>query len=265
MQINQVAAQLYTVREFCKTPTDIAETLRKVREIGYEAVQVSAIGPIAEEELASMLDGEGLICCATHEPTATILDEPERVVERLQKLNCRFTAVPSPGVNLETLDDVRNFAARINRAGEVLFRNDQVLAYHNHHMEFRRIDGWSILETIYAETDSNYLAGEIDTYWVQYGGGDVVDWCQRLQDRLPLIHLKDYAVDTNNTPVFSEIGYGNLNWGFILPAAEGAGCQWYIVEQDTCPGDPFDSLRLSFEFLRDYLENLEDVTEAEAV
>ena len=50
MKINQVAAQLYTVRDFAKTPADIATTLKKIRAIGYEAVQVSGVGPIAPAE-----------------------------------------------------------------------------------------------------------------------------------------------------------------------------------------------------------------------
>lgn len=227
MQINQVAAQLYTVRDFIKTPSDIADSLRKIREIGYEAVQVSGMGPIAEEELVKMLDGEGLICCATHEPTQQILEEPQAIVERLQKLGCKFTAVPSPGHNpLTTLDEVKDFAARMNTAGEVLFNADQVLCYHNHHMEFRRVDGWSILETIYDETNPDFLQGEIDTYWVQYGGGDPIDWCERLDQRLPLLHLKDYGIDPENKVVFSEIGYGNLDWAGIISAADASGCQW---------------------------------------
>jgi hypothetical protein len=28
------------------------------------------------------------------------------------------------------------------------------------------------------------------------------------------------------------------------------GCAWFIVEQDTCPGDPFDSLRQSFDYIK---------------
>ena len=41
-----LAAQLYTVREFTKTPEGVAETFKKVRQIGYKAVQISAFGPI---------------------------------------------------------------------------------------------------------------------------------------------------------------------------------------------------------------------------
>jgi sugar phosphate isomerase/epimerase len=252
MQVNQVAAQLYTLRDHLKTPSNIAASLKKVRAIGYEAVQVSGMGPIDEDELVRICDGEGLTICATHEGTNTILDEPERVVERLQKLNCKYTAVPYPnGLNLDSVASVEEYAARINRAGEVLYNNDQVLMYHNHQIEFVRIDGQLVLEILYDATDPNFLQGEIDTYWVQYGGGDSADWCQRLQDRLPVIHLKDYSITKENKPIMAEIGYGNLNWPEILAAAEESGCQWFVVEQDVTPGDPFDSLKMSFEFLRD--------------
>lgn len=36
-----IGAQLYTVREFCKTLDDFALTLKKVADIGYRTVQVS--------------------------------------------------------------------------------------------------------------------------------------------------------------------------------------------------------------------------------
>jgi sugar phosphate isomerase/epimerase len=74
-----------------------------------------------------------------------------------------------------------------------------------------------------------------------------------LEDRLPLIHLKDYAIDSDNKVTFAEIGYGNLNWMEIIAAADDSGCQWFIVEQDTCAGDPFDSLKMSFDYIRDNL------------
>ena len=61
-----IAAQLYTVREFTQTPADISKTLKRIRKIGYEAVQLSALGKIDPAELGKMLSSEGLACCATH-------------------------------------------------------------------------------------------------------------------------------------------------------------------------------------------------------
>ena len=250
MKRHQIAAQLYTIRDFLQTPEDIAQSMKKIRAIGYEAVQVSGMAPIDESELLRILDGEGLTCCATHEATKIIVEEPQRVVERLQKLGCKYTAVPSPGqFELKTQAQVIEYSKRMDDAGKVLHENGLVLTYHNHHMEFRRLEGELILDTIYAQTDARYLQGEIDTYWVQYGGGDVVAWCEKLSNRLPLLHLKDYRITDDNKPDFAEVGQGNLNWNAIILAAEKSGCEWFIVEQDTTPNDPFESLKISFDYL----------------
>ena len=38
-----IALQGYTLREYAKTPQDIAHTLARVKKIGYDALQVSGI------------------------------------------------------------------------------------------------------------------------------------------------------------------------------------------------------------------------------
>jgi len=249
MKIAQVAVQLYTVRDFCKTAPDLAQTLKKVRAIGYQAVQISGVGPIPEAEIVAMLKAEGLTCCATHE--GNILTEPLKVVERLRKLGCRYTAYPYPGgVKLETLDDVKNLAKQLNASGKILADAGQVLTYHNHNIEFRKFGGHVMLDVLFEETNPAYLQGEPDTFWVQYGGGSPEAWCRKLAGRLPLLHLKDYGVTADNKHTFAEIGNGNLDWKAIVKAAEKSGCEWYIVEQDSCPGNPFDSLKMSFDYLK---------------
>jgi sugar phosphate isomerase/epimerase len=251
MKIQQVAAQLYTVRDHLKTPADIATSLKKVRAIGYTAVQGSGLGPIPDEELVRLLRGEGLTLCGTHESPDLILNEPGKVVDRLKKLGCKHTAYPWPGgINFGTLAEVKAFAARLNAAGKVLHEAGCVLSYHNHHLEFRRIKNKTALDLIFKYTDPQYLRAEIDTYWVQYGGGDPVAWCKKLKGRLATLHMKDYAIDAENKVVFAEVGSGNLNWKKIIPTARKSGCEWFIVEQDTCPGDPFDSLKRSFDYIR---------------
>jgi sugar phosphate isomerase/epimerase len=144
-------------------------------------------------------------------------------------------------------------AERLNAAGQVLHDADLVLCYHNHHTEFRRVGGRTILEALYEHTDPRYVRGEIDTYWVQVGGGDPVTWCRRMTGRLPILHLKDYKLTAENRVTDAEIGHGNLDFRAIVEAADEAGCEWYAVEQDTCPGDPFDSLRRSFEYIKEEL------------
>jgi sugar phosphate isomerase/epimerase len=248
MKISRLAAQLYTCRDILKTPAEIATTLRRLRAVGYQAVQVSGMGPIAEDELLRILEGEGLLCCATHEPGDKILNAPQAVIERLHKLRCRYTAYPYPaGVDFGDRDSVQTLIAGLEKSAATLAAHDMVLCYHNHHNEFRKLDGRTIFEKIFAEAP--HLQGEPDTYWVQYGGADPVDWCERLAGRLPLIHLKDFVVNHETHSTFCEVGAGNLNFPRIIDAAEKSGCEWFIVEQDTTPGDPVDSLAQSFRYL----------------
>ena len=250
MKLPQVAAQLYTCRDLLKTPAAIAATLRRLREVGYTAVQLSGMGPIAEEELNAILDGEGLVCCATHEGSDTILNEPQKVIERLQKLRCACTAYPYPaGIDFTSEESVNGLIAKLDAAGAAMTAAGITLCYHNHNHEFRKLGGRTILERIYDGTNPRHVQGELDTFWVHYGGGENVEWCEKLAGRLPLIHLKDYMTNAENSHAFCEIGSGNLNFKKIIAAAERSGCQWFIVEQDTCPGDPVDSLRQSFDYI----------------
>ena len=252
MNLHQVAAQLYTVRDHLKTPREIAASLRKLRAIGYEAVQASGLGPIDDSELARILKNEGLACCATHEDGELLFANPERVIEKLQKLDCRITTYPWPGANppFGSVREVSEFARKLNTAGEAFHKAGITFCYHNHHMEFRRVAGRTVLEALYAETDARFVQAELDTYWVQFGGGDPADWCKRMKDRLVVLHMKDYAINTKNEVVFAEVGSGNLNWPAIIAAAEESGCRWFVPEQDVCPRDPFESLKQSFQFIR---------------
>ena len=99
-------------------------------------------------------------------------------------------------------------------------------------------------------SNPRFLLAELDTYWVQAGGGDPVAWCKKMAGRMPLLHLKDYGVGPDGKPHFAEIGNGNLDWPAIISTAEASGTEWFIVEQDVCPGDPFESLAQSFRYIK---------------
>ncbi|HUL53390.1 MAG TPA: sugar phosphate isomerase/epimerase [Opitutaceae bacterium] len=254
MKLSQVAAQLYTVRDFCQTAAGLAAAARKIRAIGYPAVQLSGQGPIPEEEIARIMAGEGLAICATHEPALVILDQTEKAIASLHKLGCRLTAYPWPqGIDFTDARSITTLVRKLDAAGARFRAAGLTLGYHNHDLEFLKFQGAPVLEYIYDHTDPRHLVAELDTYWVHYGGGDCVEWCQRLRGRLPFIHLKDYAITPERRPVFSEIGSGTLPFRRIIDEAELSGCAWFIVEQDTCPRDPFESLQISFDYLKTHL------------
>jgi sugar phosphate isomerase/epimerase len=69
--------------------------------------------------------------------------------------------------------------------------------------------------------------------------------------RIPAIHFKDMAITSERTQYMAEVGEGNLNWPGIIEAGNRAGARWFIVEQDICYRDPFESLEISLRHLKD--------------
>lgn len=246
----KIALQLYTIRDHLKTTEEVARSFARVREIGYEHVQLSGLGAMPTAQVKALAAQAGLGICATLEDGREIVEEPRKVADRLSELGCRYTAYPLPHQPLETLDQVFALADDLSRAGEVLRSRGQLLTYRNHAVEFRKLGGKAILDWLYERADPVMLHGAIDTYWVQAGGGDPAAYCARLSGRLPLLHLKDYAIDDRNEPVMAALGEGNLNFPTILREADAAGCEWFIVAQDRGFTDPFESIAVSLRYLR---------------
>ncbi|HID10637.1 MAG TPA: sugar phosphate isomerase/epimerase [Candidatus Latescibacteria bacterium] len=249
MPHTMIGAQLYTLRDYLRTPGEIAKTLGEVRKIGYEAVQISGLGPIEPCELRKILDDEGLYACATHTGYERLVKETQRVIEEHEVLGALYVACPGLPPEYHNEEGYKKAARELSKAGKALKENGLTLSYHNHHLEFERYGGKVGLEILLDEGNPEYLQAEIDTYWVQYAGADPTAWCLKLKGRLPLVHLKDMGVKEGKQ-VMAEVGEGNLNWEAILKACREAGTQWYLVEQDVCQRHPLESLRISLENLK---------------
>jgi sugar phosphate isomerase/epimerase len=245
-----LAAQLYTVRSSTQTAADLAATLEKIRAIGYTAVQLSALGPIPPSEVAAMLRDADLVACNTHVPYDRLQNDLDAVIAEHQLWDCRHVAVGSLPAAYRSQGEqgYRQFAREATGIGHKLYEAGLTFSYHNHAFEFQRFGDRTALEMLYAETDANHVQAEIDTYWVQFGGGDPAAWIRRMQGRMPVVHLKDMTIQ-ENTQQMAEVGEGNLNWPAILDACREAGVEWYAVEQDICQTDPFDCLATSYKNL----------------
>ncbi len=244
-----IAAQLYTLREYTRTPVEIAETLHKVKALGYDAVQLSALGPIDPGALKRMLDDAGLAVCATHVSYERLRDDTAAVLDEHRLWNCRHTAIGGLPDAYKNRDGYYRFAREASEVARRVVTAGVTFSYHNHSFELEKYDGRTGLAILYEESAADVFTSEIDTYWLQHGGADPAQWIRRLQHRAPLVHLKDMAVK-DNTPIMAEVGEGNMNWPDILAACREAGVRWYIVEQDICLRDPFESLGISLRNLR---------------
>jgi len=249
MRYDQIAAQLYTIREFLQTQEDIYNSLKKIKEIGYQAVQISGMAKIETKILKNMLDEFSLIVCATHIPFDRLKNELDVVIAEHKALECKHIAIPSVPSEFRTKDGTIKFGHECEKIAKKLKEDGITLSYHNHSFEFIKYDGKTWLEIFYENTDPNLLEAEIDTYWVQFAGANPEKWIKKLKGRMSLIHLKDMQMIDEKKQAMAEIGNGNLDWEGIVAACEDANMKWYIIEQDICQRDPFESLKISLDYL----------------
>lgn len=250
-----VAAQLYTLRDKMKTPQEIKAGLEKVRRMGYTAVQVSGIGKIDAEELGKICGGLGLKVCITHISLDDILNRTEQVAKNHRAFGCENVGIGS-GPNVFTKGNGEDFykklAETLSEAGKKLKEYGLSFSYHNHNPEFTKFEsGHTGMDILIDETDPDAVGFILDTYWVQAGGANPVDYIKRLKGRIKVIHFKDMAVSEDFKMQMAEIGNGNLNWAEIISACEETGIGYAAVEQDICRRDPFESLAISYNYLHD--------------
>ena len=247
----KIAAQLYNTRDYCKTPADIEATLRRVKAIGFDVIQISGFGPCDPDLLAAWVKEIGLEVCLTHIPWPRLADPAElsKVIAEHKKLNCPLIGLGSrPGDTYPNshegwtrfIKKIREIARQIKEAG-------LDFSYHNHDFEFEKWNGVTAFDRLIEEAPEFYFT--LDTFWVQAGGANSLKYIKKLQGRIKVVHFKDFRI-VNRTRQFAEIGYGNMDWDEIIPLCKSTGIGCAAIEQDgDFLIDPFDSLAKSREFL----------------
>ena len=243
----KIATQCYTLRDYMHTPGQVDRSFAKLREIGFEAVQISGVAA-DPKDVKKFADKNGLTICATHESGDAILTNIDSVIEKLDLYDCKHTAFPCPfGWQVVDYATTVDLAKTLDEAAVKMAAAGKTLSYHNHNTEFRKINGKPILDIIFENAPN--LQAEIDTYWIQMGGCNPTEYVKKYTGRQTIFHLKDFGVLYPNQSIMVPVGSGNLDWNSILPAAEAAGVEWYIIEQDTCHKCPFESMKDSFDYL----------------
>lgn len=247
-----IAAQLYTVRDRLHDRHQLAEVLGRLREIGYEGVEVASLGPDAADHFGEELTRAGLKACAAHESLERLVADLSAVAGRCRAWGCTYVVIPSTPPPYHSVAGFRRFAKEAAEIARQLSTYGLGLAYHNHNFELERWDGKTGLEILFESAPNDTLQAELDTYWLQASGASPATWLRKLRGRVPLVHLKDMTV-VDGRAVQTEVGSGNLDWPEILSASREAGAEWLIVEQDETERDSLESLAISFRNLAQLL------------
>ena len=173
-----------------------------------------------------------------------------------------------PAEAYENADTLRAAAAQAEAAAPLLADSGVTLCFHNHAIEWARVDGVRVLDVILDAAPSLLL--ELDVHWAHRGGLDPVTALRHYADRVALVHLKDYRLvlpsaeayealragdpgpvrDALTAVQFAEVGEGTLDMDAIVRTAVDIDAAHCFVEQDATYGrDELDALALSHQHL----------------
>ncbi len=268
-----VAVQLYSVRD--ELEKDFFGVLERVKVMGFDGVEFAGYYGNSAAEIRKRLDRLGLSAVSAHVPFDAMMEDVPGTLEFHRELGTPYLAVPY-------LDDARRpggprwseTVALIRELGEACHRSGIQLLYHNHDFEFVKIDGVYGLDALYAAVPMPYLATELDTCWVRVSGVDPAAYLRKYAGRSPVVHLKDFisggksagkplyalidktgadrpaeTVDKSSFD-FRPLGMGMQDIPAILAAAEDAGTEWVVVEQDRSTDRPsMEAIDLSRKYL----------------
>lgn len=266
-----VAVQVYSVRD--EAAADFAKTMRKLKDMGYDGVELAGLYSYSKEAVKAILDDIGLQAISAHVPFFEMREDITKVIETYKYLGCRYIVVPylmegeRPGD--EAYEAVRTDIARF---GDVCSAAGLQLLYHNHDFEFKIMpNGQFALDELYAGTTPEQLQVEPDTCWIKVAGQDPAAYVRKYTGRVPVVHLKDYYLEGSGGKMYELIGlesqeqesagyfeFRPLGLGLqdipaILDASLDAGASWVVVEQDESVGR---SRLEAVEISRKYLKSL---------
>ncbi len=267
--------QLYTL--FNTIDDDVAGSLKKVAAIGYKEIE-SAFSKkggfygMKPREFAAMVKDMGMSWKSHHvlgapfklpagakmpvgaDGKPMVIPPMKNLRDNMQELVDDAAAGGIPylvcaNIPVGSADELKESIVTLNKTAELCKKANIILAYHNHDMEFKPVDGKIPYDLLLSETDPTTMMMELDLCWATKAGIDPVDLFKKHPGRFPLWHVKDLDKDRMGP---APVGEGVVDFKHIFAAAATAGAKHFFVEHDM-PKDAYASITESFNYIKDKL------------
>lgn len=246
-KLSNVGLQLYTVRK--ELEKDFAGTIAKVAAIGFKEVEFAGYFNNSAKDIKAVLEKYNLAAPSAHISPQDIRENLSQTVESAAVIGHKYLICGYlPAEERKSLDDYKKLAGLFNNAGEICKKNGIQFGYHNHDFEFMTLDSEIPYDVLLARTDANLVKMELDLYWIAKANRNPLQYFKENPNRFALLHVKD--MDKTPKRNFTEVGRGVINFGEIFKEAKKSGVKHYFIEQDETAQSPFESIKISFDYLK---------------
>ncbi len=243
----KIGLQLYSVRDAIEK--DLVGTLKAVKAMGYDYIESAGAGfyGLGADEAKALLEEIGLTLISVHSR-----DTSDEVLSLYQTLGVKNYTIPYYAAQ-DFKDNWEGTLAYFKETSEKVAKYGMRLFYHNHDFEFEQMGDKKIIDKIYTELPEGVIAPQFDVCWVTYGGSEPAEYIRKYAHKnMTMAHLKDFTCQgavkgavyelieggqvkkskEENLFRFRPVGQGVVDFDKVLAAAEDAGIDVLIVEQD---------------------------------
>ncbi|MBR5293926.1 MAG: sugar phosphate isomerase/epimerase [Oscillospiraceae bacterium] len=272
-----IGVQMSTIAPAKMPSFDAYDVMAKLTDIGFHCAEVSQV-PMTKENVAGFrraIDELNFNFSSLSAAVAPLYpgmpgeylsneDDFKKMVDDAKTLDVdmfRIGMMPMNCIgNVEKCIDfakqAEEYCAKLKEVGIDLY-------YHNHHIEFMKLENGKYLLDVLRENAPS-MGFELDTHWIHRGGENPVEFIKKYAGSVRLLHLKDYKIANVEMPDmsgpdgmqkfvsaffdkpvrFAELGAGSLPLKECIEAGLAGGAEYFLIEQDDSYGrDPFDCLR----------------------
>ena len=277
-----IGVQMSTIAPAKMPSFEPFEVMGRLVDIGYRCAEVSQV-PMTKENVAGFrraIDELNFNISSLSAAVAPLFpgmpgeylcneDDYKKMLDDARALDCDLFRIGMMPMN--AIGDVQkclDFAKQAEEYALKLKEDGIDLYYHNHHMEFIKVDGKYLLDLL--RENAPHMGFELDTHWIHRGGENPVEFIKKYAGSVRLLHLKDYRIGNVEMPnmagpdgmqkfveaffykpvQFAELGTGTLPLKECIEAGLAGGAEYFLVEQDDTYGrDPFECLKTSHDHL----------------
>lgn len=256
--MSEIIAQMYGLRK--EIEKDPYTCFKKVKEIGFDAIQLDGMRGQDPKVIHDAIEKAGLRVSSMHIKHDRFINDVDGIIEEGKLFNSKEVYLKYIEDEFQVEYGYKFTKYALIKAAKKLIEAGFHVGLHSPEYDFNTlVDGEKVMDYICHEEAGICIHPEPDTYWLSVAQVDPVIFMKQYPNRIMTIHMKD--IDTSKDLMdmkenLVECGKGDVDYASIIRWGEANGVQAYAVEQDYSKGDMYESMKESFTYLTNLMEDI---------
>lgn len=245
----KIIVQMYSLGD--EPGKDLEMCLKKIKEYGYDGIELCGLCGKTPEEYKTLLDKYGLSCPSAHVGIPG-KDNYDTYFKEYETLGVKYLIVPwmDPYTTWFPRCYFDRTIASFNDFSKEAAKHGMKVGFHNHFGEFCEVYGKTILENLYENTTDDFVL-EVDVAWAEFGSDDDgAKTIEKYHDKAcEICHIKSIA--RRDFPDNATYESGCVNIPLVVETLKKYNPDCIAVVEQEKPYDMsvFDGIRIGREYL----------------